>query len=143
MCDLFVDLFDRFEVFLFESRVGVLDYSFGINKIDNRKDLDFVLGFHFWGGVDEAVILTFGGICEHGVSIGSVYDPPTHLHPVYQQLFGFQTGMFHTAEATLKRVFCLPMSSQMTDEEVDYVLQSLKKVLPSCQTTQVRGGVVD
>lgn len=70
---------------------------------------------------------------ECGISLGSVYDPPCHLQPVYQKLFGFRSGMFPTAEATLTRVVCLPMFQQMTNQEVDYVLQSLKEVLPSCQ----------
>ena len=67
-----------------------------------------------------------------GISLGSVYDPPCHLQPVYQTLFGYHSGMFPTAEATLKRVFCLPMFQQMTNEEVDYVLQSLCRILPGC-----------
>jgi dTDP-4-amino-4,6-dideoxygalactose transaminase len=67
-----------------------------------------------------------------GISLGSVYDPPCHLQPVYQTLFGFRSGMFPTAEATLKRVVCLPMFQQMTNQEVDYVLQSVRMILPSC-----------
>jgi dTDP-4-amino-4,6-dideoxygalactose transaminase len=69
------------------------------------------------------------------IKLGSAYDPPCHLHPVYRKLFGFHVGMFPTAEATLKRVFCLPMFQQMTNEEVNYVLQSLKRILPSCQVS--------
>jgi perosamine synthetase len=74
-----------------------------------------------------------------GISLGSIYDPPVHLQPVYQALFGYHSGMFPVAEATLKRVVCLPMFQQMTNEEVDYVSQSLKKVLPGCQASGVKG----
>jgi len=70
---------------------------------------------------------------ECGISLGSVYDPPCHLQPVYQRLLGFRSGMFPIAEATLTRVVCLPMFQQMTNQEVDYVLQSLKKY---CQATR-------
>jgi perosamine synthetase len=77
-----------------------------------------------------------------GVSLGSVYDPPVHLQPVYQTLFGYHLGMFPVAEATLKRVVCLPMFQQMTNEEVDYVSQSLKRVLPSCQASRVKGSTI-
>jgi perosamine synthetase len=74
-----------------------------------------------------------------GISLGSMYDPPCHLHPVYQRLFGFHSGMFPTAEATLKRVFCLPMFQQMTGEEIEYVSQSLKSILSSYQVVPAKG----
>lgn len=81
-------------------------------------------------GVDKAKLVA--AMKErHGISLGSVYDPPCHLQPVYQRLFGFHEGMFPKAERTLKKVACLPMFVQMTDEEVDYVIQCLKKELES------------
>jgi len=78
-----------------------------------------------------------------GISIGSVYDPPCHLQPVYQKLFGFRSGMFPVAEATLTKVACLPMYEQMTNQEVDYVLQSLKRVLPRCYVGQVKESLIN
>ncbi len=74
-----------------------------------------------------------------GISLGSVYDPPCHLQPIYQRLFGFRCGMFPTAEATLERVVCLPMFQQMTNQEVDYVLESVRRILPSCQMSVSQG----
>lgn len=76
---------------------------------------------------------------RYGISLGSAYDPPCHLQPVYQRLFGFHNGMFPVAEKTLKKVVSLPMFVQMTDEEVDYVVQCLKEVLPHCQPSQTKG----
>jgi dTDP-4-amino-4,6-dideoxygalactose transaminase len=75
---------------------------------------------------------------DRGISLGSIYDPPCHLQPVYQKLFGFRSGMFPTAEAMLKRVVCLPMFQQMTNQEVDYVLQSFHRILPGCQVSVSR-----
>ncbi|MDD5702412.1 MAG: DegT/DnrJ/EryC1/StrS family aminotransferase [Dehalococcoidales bacterium] len=74
---------------------------------------------------------------ERGIGIGSIYDPPCHLQPVYQRIFGFSEGMFPVAEIVLKRTCCLPMFSQMTDNEVDYVLESMKAVLPGCRASPV------
>ena len=68
---------------------------------------------------------------KYGISLGSSYDPPCHLQPVYQRLFGFHEGMFPVAERTLKKVVALPMFVQMTNDEVDYVVQCLKEVLAS------------
>ena len=64
-----------------------------------------------------------------GVAMGTIYDPPCHLQPVYQRHFGFGRGMFPIAEEILGRTCCLPMYQQMNDEEVNYVLQSLKATL--------------
>jgi perosamine synthetase len=69
---------------------------------------------------------------EYGVNLGSVYDPPVHLQPVYKGLFKPRPNSFPVAEATLKRTICLPMYVQVTQEEIRHVLQSLKKVLPTC-----------
>ena len=66
---------------------------------------------------------------DFGITLGSAYDPPCHLQPVYQRLFGFKRGMFPVAESILDRVWCLPMYRQITDEEINFVLQSLKETL--------------
>ncbi len=71
---------------------------------------------------------------ERGVSLGSIYDPPCHLQPVYRRLFGYCEGAFPVADAILKRVSCLPVFFQMTDEQVDYVLESFRNILPECLT---------
>ena len=71
------------------------------------------------------------------VTLGSAYDPPCHLQPVYRRLFGFKRGMFPVAEDILDRTCCLPMYAQITDEEINYVLQSLKETLGDSQVTKV------
>ena len=70
---------------------------------------------------------------KFGITIGSVYDPPCHLQPVYQRLFGFSRGMFPVAEDLCERVCCLPMYPQLTQEEIDYILESLERTLPQCK----------
>ncbi len=77
---------------------------------------------------------------DFGVGIGSIYDPPCHLQPLYQRLFGFKPGAFPIADTILGRTCCLPIYQQMTDEEVDYVLNSLKVTLPDCRTGLKIGG---
>ena len=74
---------------------------------------------------------------EYGVELGSAYDPPCHLQPVYQRLFGYRFGMFAKADETLRHVCALPVFSQMTTDEVDYVARSLKSLLPSCKLETV------
>jgi perosamine synthetase len=74
---------------------------------------------------------------KFGIIIGSVYNPPCHLQPVYQRLFGFSRGMFPVAEDRCERTCCLPMYPQMTHEETIFVLESLKATLPECKRKTV------
>jgi len=74
---------------------------------------------------------------EFGVDLGSIYDPPCHLQPVYQRLFGYRDGMFPNADNVLKRVVCLPMFPQMTPEETDHVVKSLEASLPASRRKQM------
>jgi dTDP-4-amino-4,6-dideoxygalactose transaminase len=66
---------------------------------------------------------------DFSIALGSIYDPPCHLQPLYQRLFGFGRGMFPIAEEILERTCCLPMYTQITDAEINYVLQSLEEKL--------------
>lgn len=66
---------------------------------------------------------------EFGISLGSVYDPPCHQQPIYQELFGPNCGVFPIANEILGRTCCLPIFSQMADEEIDYTIHSLKRLL--------------
>lgn len=74
---------------------------------------------------------------DFGVDLGSVYDPPCHLQPVYQRLFGYRDGMFPNADDVLKRVVCLPVFPQMTPEETGYVVKSLELSLPAVRREQI------
>lgn len=66
---------------------------------------------------------------EFGIELGSIYDPPCHLQPIYKRLYGFYHGIFPVADQVLERTRCLPMFPQMTDEEFDYIIHSLKTCL--------------
>jgi perosamine synthetase len=79
---------------------------------------------------------------EYKVNIGSIYDPPCHLQPIYQKLFGYSKGMFPVADRVLVRTRSLPIFSQMTDEETEYVLHCLQEVLPVCRMNQMTVGKV-
>lgn len=74
---------------------------------------------------------------ECSIEIGTIYYPPCHLQPLYEQLFGFHKGMFPVADTVLERTCCLPIFAQMLDEEVEYVLYSLKRLLPECKAKPV------
>lgn len=69
---------------------------------------------------------------KYSITLGSIYDPPSHLQPAYQKFLGFKPGMFPAAEKILQKVVCLPMYVQITDEQIDYIVASLKEIIPQC-----------
>jgi len=67
---------------------------------------------------------------ERGVKCGGeVYWPPLHMQPVYQRLLKVKEGDFPVAEDVCKRMVCLPMYSQMTLSEAEYVVEHIEAVL--------------
>jgi len=64
---------------------------------------------------------------KYNISVGTLYYPPIHLQPFYKQLFNYKEGMFPASEEILKKETCLPMYVQLTEKEIDYVIDSLKK----------------
>lgn len=64
---------------------------------------------------------------EVGLS-GEVYELPCHLQPVFRDL-GYKEGDFPVAEEICKRHVCLPVFATMTEEQANYVADSLKEVL--------------
>ena len=69
-------------------------------------------------------------LAEKGVICGGeVYWPPLHLQPIYQELLGSRKGDFPRAEDACMRMVCLPMFSQMTQDEAEYVIEKVTDVL--------------
>lgn len=64
-----------------------------------------------------------------GVEVGSVYWPPCHLTPFYQQELGYGPGDFPVAEKVLAQVVTLPMFPSLPDEAVEQVCRGLAEVL--------------
>lgn len=65
---------------------------------------------------------------EYRIELGSIYDPPCHLHPVFQKHLGCYEGMFPLAEAALRRQICLPVHALVTEEDVRDVVCALEEV---------------
>ena len=63
---------------------------------------------------------------ERGVPTIIYYPKPLHLQPVYSDL-GYREGDFPVAESAAKRILPLPMYPELTDEQVDYVIQTIRE----------------
>jgi perosamine synthetase len=58
----------------------------------------------------------------------SVHFIPLHLHPLYQRKYGYRRGDFPRAEGEYERCISLPIYPELSDEEIDYVISSVKDV---------------
>jgi dTDP-4-amino-4,6-dideoxygalactose transaminase len=56
----------------------------------------------------------------------SVHWRPLHLHPYYQQTFGYRPGDLPVASALFERIVSLPIFSTMTESEVEHVVTSVR-----------------
>lgn len=69
---------------------------------------------------------------EKGVRLsGEVYWPPLHMQPVYKRLLRVKEGDFPMAEEACRSMVCLPIYSQMSMDEAEYVTEKVKDVLSS------------
>jgi dTDP-4-amino-4,6-dideoxygalactose transaminase len=54
------------------------------------------------------------------------YFPPIHLQPYYRERFGFTDGMFPVAEQAGREALALPFHNRITENEIDFVCESLQ-----------------
>jgi dTDP-4-amino-4,6-dideoxygalactose transaminase len=59
----------------------------------------------------------------------SVHFIPLHLHPYYQNKFGYKRGDFPVAEAIYDSVISLPLYPKMKEEDVRDVITSVTKIV--------------
>jgi perosamine synthetase len=55
-----------------------------------------------------------------------VYFSPIHLQPFYRERFGYAEGDFPVAERVAASTLALPFHSNITDEDMEYVAESLQ-----------------
>ncbi len=67
-------------------------------------------------------------LAERGVRTSVYYPLPLHLQPMYQDL-GYQPGDFPEAERAAREVLCFPMYPELTDGQVDEVVEACRQSL--------------
>jgi dTDP-4-amino-4,6-dideoxygalactose transaminase len=65
---------------------------------------------------------------EEKIGYGIHYPTPIHLHDAYRDL-GYGEGSFPVSEAWSKRTLSLPMFAEMTDDELDRVVEAVKRAV--------------
>jgi len=59
------------------------------------------------------------------------YFTPIHLQPFYKKMFGFQEGDFPITEDVSGRTIALPFFNNLKEEQIEYVVERLKKSILS------------
>lgn len=57
------------------------------------------------------------------------YLPSIHLQPIYRDLFGYKRGDFPVSEKISDSTLALPFFTEISEEEIKYVYETLKEVL--------------
>ncbi len=69
-------------------------------------------------------------------NIGSgVHFSPVHLHPFYQQTYGYKKGDYPHAEHVGDRIISLPLGANLTDQDVQDVIDAVKSILANPKGT--------
>lgn len=63
---------------------------------------------------------------EEGISTGVYYPVPMHLQKVYKNL-GYKEGDLPVAEYLSHRTFAIPVYPELTEEQKDYIVNTIKK----------------
>lgn len=58
-----------------------------------------------------------------------VHFIPLHMHSYYRGRFGFQPEQFPVASAVAERIISLPLFTRMTDDDVAYVCDQLRRIV--------------
>jgi dTDP-4-amino-4,6-dideoxygalactose transaminase len=67
-------------------------------------------------------------MAEREVQTAVYYPLPLHLQPMYRDV-GYREGDFPEAERAAREVLCLPMYPELTDAQVDEVIDAVKRSL--------------
>jgi perosamine synthetase len=72
--------------------------------------------------------MVFHSLRESGIGV-NVHYIPVHLHPFYINRYGTGPGLCPIAEKAYEQIMSLPIYPTMTNQMVDEVIQTIKKVI--------------
>ncbi len=72
----------------------------------------------------------FRNLTRKGVRV-NVHYIPVHLHPFYRMNFNTGPGLCPVAEEAYERIISLPLSHNMSDPDVEYIIKTVNRVVDS------------
>jgi dTDP-4-amino-4,6-dideoxygalactose transaminase len=103
----------------------------GILPIENQCENGHVYHLYVLRVTEECVVdrdTLQAKLSELGVQTGIHYPIPCHLQPAYKHL-GYSEGDFPMAEMLSRQILSLPMYPGLSNDQVNYVVASIKSVL--------------
>ncbi len=73
-------------------------------------------------------VALFSKLREESIGV-NVHYIPVHLHPYYQQEIGTKPGLCPVAEKAYKEILSLPIFPQMSDTDVDTVIDKITSII--------------
>lgn len=73
--------------------------------------------------IDRAQFIEELKACGIGTSVHFI---PVHIHPFYQNCFGYRRGDFPSAEALYERIVSLPLYPRMSEADLDDVVRAVR-----------------
>jgi dTDP-4-amino-4,6-dideoxygalactose transaminase len=71
-------------------------------------------------------------LSDHGIT-ASVHFIPIHIHPYYRDTYGYQPNDFPVAYDAFQRMLSLPLFSRMADADVDYVIDTVTRIVAAAR----------
>jgi len=65
-------------------------------------------------------------LSEKGIDTLIHYPVPCHIQKAYEYI-GYKTGDFHVAEENAGKILSLPISSQLKEEEIKYIIETIRE----------------
>lgn len=133
----------RLEEFVERRNAIAVRYASALGTIEGIRPFPAYAGVHsYWNYLallaDERIGRVQLARClkeRYGVEIAWPYDPPCHLQPVFKRMLGSKAGDLPRSEALLQRHIALPMHTGLTNDDVDYALESLRSALTDLQNS--------
>jgi perosamine synthetase len=91
---------------------------------DTTKMSWFVYVIRLARGIDRDNVMKY--LNQEGVQC-KPYFTPIHLQPFYVDMFGFKKGDYPITEDVSSRTIALPFYTNLTEEQIDYVVRKLKE----------------
>jgi perosamine synthetase len=66
---------------------------------------------------------------EYSIETGTIYYPPCHMHPFYKETFNKAGNDLPVSEKILKQTLSLPIHLLLTEEDIQYITESLMACL--------------
>lgn len=85
----------------------------------------FVYVIRLEEGIDRNKVMEY--LLENGIGCRP-YFTPIHLQPFYREM-GYKEGNFPVTEAVAKTTIALPFYNNLTEQEIDYVVEKLKEAI--------------